>query len=132
MLTKTAVAAFLLMLCVSTAFAGDRLGVAVYPGAQYDLDRTKLLKDSLSVEGAAYRTGDAMAKVTAFYRKQGLLFLKMGGAADNVARFKKVDGDVDVVVQSPWKDAKTGATMTDTLILIYRKAEKGSKPDVSI
>ena len=131
MLTRTIVAAFLAMLCVSAAFAEDRLGVAVYPGAKYDLARTKLLRDSLSVQGAAYRTSDDMAKVTAYYRKQGLLFLKIG-ASNKVARFKKVNTDVDVVIQNPWKDAQTGATMTDTLILIYQKAEKGSKPDVSI
>ena len=132
MLTRTAATAFLLLLCLSTAFAEDRLGVAVYPGAQYDQARTSLLKDSLSAQGAAYRTKDDIAKVIAFYRKQGLLFLKMGGPANKVARFKKTGTGVDVVVQNPWKDSKTGATMTDTLILIYQKAEKGIKPDVTI
>ena len=132
MVSRTIVAAFVFMLCISSAAAEDRLGVPVYPGAKYDQARTKLLKDSLSVKGAAYRTSDDMEKVTAFYRKQGLLFLKHGGSSKEFARFKKVDTDVDVIVQNPWKDAQTHATMTDTLIQIFKKEEKGSAPDVSI
>ncbi len=132
MLTRTSVAAFVVMLCLSSAVAEERLGVAVYPAATYDQARTKLLKDSLPVQGAAYRTSDDIARVIAFYRKQGLLFLKTGSPSKEHARFKKVDADVDVVVQNPWKDAQTGATMTDTLILIFKKEEKGGKSDLAI
>jgi hypothetical protein len=123
--------AFAIVLCISSAAAEEHLGVAVYPGSEYDQARTKLLKDSLSVQGAAYRTTDDMAKVTAFYRKQGLVFLKFGSSG-KIARFMNYDTNVEVVIQNPWKDAKTGAMMTDTLILIYKKDGKGSKPDVSI
>lgn len=124
--------AIVLLLCLSSvAAAEERFGVAVYPGSEYDQARTKLLKDSLSVQGAAYRTRDGMAKVTEFYRKQGLVFLRFG-SSEKIARFMKYDANVEVVIQNPWKDAKTGAMMTDTLILIYKKDGKGSKPDVSI
>lgn len=132
MLTRTSVAAFVVMLFISSAAAEERLGVTVYPGAKYDQGRTKLLQHSLSVQGAAYRTSDDIARVIAFYRKQGLLLLKTGGSSNEHARFKKVDTDVDVVVRSPWKDSQTGATMTDTLILIFKKEEKKSKTDSSI
>jgi hypothetical protein len=128
MLMRTTVAAFVMMLCIATAFAEDQLGVAVYPGAQYDQAASKKLRDSLSVKGAAYLTSDDIAKVTAFYRKQGLLYLKIGSSSNEVARFKKVDTDVEVVVQNRRKDA----TMTGTLILIYKKEGKGSKPDLLI
>ncbi len=124
MLTRIGVAAFVLMMCISSASAEERLGVVVYPGAKYDKIRTKLLAQNPSLQGAAYRTNDGIAKVIAFYRKQGLLLLKVGSPSKERARFKKMDIDVDVVVQNPWKDSQTGAKMTDTLILILKEAEK--------
>ena len=132
MLKRTTVAALVFMLCLSSAAAEEQLGVAVYPGAKFDQARTKLLKASLSVEGAAYRTNDDIAKVIEFYRKRGLLFLKVGRPSKESARFKKTDTDVEVVVQNPWRDPKTGAAVTDTLILIFKKEEKGSKSELSI
>ena len=88
----------------------------------------------MSARGAAYRTSAPVAEVVAFYKKQGLLFLKIGSSSKEIARFRKGDNDVDVVVQSPWHDAQTGAAMTDTLILIFKEEEKGKekKPDVPI
>ena len=41
----------------------------------------------------------------------------------------EMDSNVDVVVQSPWSDAQTGTTMTDTLILIIKeKPAEGKAP----
>lgn len=135
MYIRVGVAAIVLLL-ISNAFAEEQLGVAVYPGAKYDQAQTMLLRKAMSVKGAAYRTNAPVEEVADYYKKQGLLFLKIGSSSKKIARFKKVDVDVDVVVQSPWQDAKTGATMTDTLILIFKEEEKGKekekKPDVSI
>jgi len=125
MLTRISIAVFVCMICISSASAADSLfGVAVYPGAKYDQNRTKLLEKNPSYQGAAYRTSDNIEKVTTFYKKQGLVFLKLGSPSKESARFKKLDGNVDVVVQNPWKDAQTGATMTDTLILIIKEKNK--------
>ncbi len=133
MLTRTSVAAIVFMMCISSAAAEERLGVAVYPGAAYDQARTQLLRRALSVEGAVYRTGDDVEKVTAFYRKQGLLFLKIGSPSKEHARFKDTGTGVDVVVESVRKDPQTGAKTPDTLIQIFKKGEqKGSKSDLSI
>jgi hypothetical protein len=130
---SSAVAAFVFMICIiSSAAAEERLGVDVYPGAKYDRARTELLLKSMPAQGAAYRTKDGIAKVTEFYRKQGLLFLKVGSPSRDRVRFKKADTGVDVVVQSPWRDAKTGAKMTDTLILIFKEMEAGGRQDQSI
>jgi hypothetical protein len=131
MLIRATIAAFVLLF-ISSAFAEEQLGVAVYPGAKYDQVRTNMLRESMSAKGSAYRTSAPIADVVAYYKKQGLLFLKVGSSSQESARFKKVDANVDVVVQNPWQDAKTGATMTDTLILIFKKDEKKEKPDVSI
>lgn len=135
MFIRAAVAVFVLLF-ISSAFGEEQLGVAVFPGAKYDQARTKMLRKSLSAKGAAYRTSAPVAEVAAFYKKHGLLFLKIGSSSKEIARFKKVETDVDVVVQSPWRDAKTGAKMTDTLILIFKEEEKEKekekKSDVSI
>jgi hypothetical protein len=131
MLIRASVAAFVLLF-ISSAFAEEQLGVAVYPGAKYDQARTKMLRESMSAKGAAYRTSAPFAEVVAFYKMQGLLPLKIGSSSKEIARFKQVGADVDVVVQSPWQAAKTGATMTDTLIMIFKEEEKGNKSDVPI
>jgi hypothetical protein len=123
MITKISIAAVMFALCASYAVAEEQLGVAVYPGATYDQVMTKMLKKSPSVEGAAYLTDEAMDKVAAFYRKQGLLLLRLGDPAKERARFKKTDTDVDVVLQNPWKDPRTGATMKGTLIMIIKSRE---------
>ncbi len=130
---KTLVAAFVFMMSASSVAAEERLGVAVYPGAQYDQARTNLLRNSLSVQGAAYRTSDDIATVVEFYRKQGLLFLKVGSPSKEHARFKKADTGVDVVVESIRKDPQTGAKMLETIIQIFKKEEmRGSRSDTSI
>jgi hypothetical protein len=132
MLTKTCMAVIVFLVCISSAAAEEQLGIAVYPGAKYDPVRTRLLRESLSAQGAAYRTSDDISNVIAFYRKQGLLYLKAGGSAKELARFKKADTGVDVVIQSPWRDARSGAMMTDTLILIIKKVEQESQSDQAI
>ena len=123
MLKRLSIAAVVFTLSVSYAVAGEKLGVAVYPGATYDQAMTIILKKMPSVEGAAYRTNAGMAEVTEFYRKQGLLFLRVGDPTKERARFKKTDTGVDVVIQNPWRDPHTGAMMKDTLIMIMKERE---------
>ena len=123
MLTRMSIAAVVFALCVSYAVAEEHLGVTVYPGATYDQVMTTVLKRTPSVEGAAYRTDATMAEVTEFYRKQGLLLLRLGDQTKERARFKKADTGVDVVVQNPWKDPHTGATIKSTLIMIIQGRE---------
>ena len=123
MVTRMSIAAVAFLLCASFAVAGEQLGVVVYPGAEYDRAMTMVLKKTPGVEGAAYRTDAAMADVMAFYRKQGLILLRLGDAGNERARFKKADTGVDVIVQNPWKDPRTGATMKGTLIMIIQGRE---------
>ena len=133
MLLRTSVVAIVFMMCFSSAAAEERLGVAVYPGAKYDPAGTKRIQNSLYAQGAAYRTGDDIEKVIAFYRQQGLLLLRAGSPSKDHARFKKTDTGVDVVVERLRKDPQTGTTMTGTLIQIIKKEEKkGSRSDTSI
>jgi hypothetical protein len=133
MLTRTGIAAIVFMMCISSAAAEERLGVAVYPGAKYDPAGTKRIQNSLSAKGAAYRTGDDIENVIAFYRQQGLLHLKSGSPSKDHARFKKADTGVDVVLERLRKDPQSGATMTGTLIQIIKKEEmKGSRSDTPI
>jgi len=107
---------FMLFALISVVPVGaeDQLGVAIYPGASLDAATTKFLKESLKVNGVAYRTNDPLAKVADFYKSQKTLevidILKEG------ALFRK--DSVDVTLQSPWMDMKTGKMNNDTLISI--------------
>ncbi len=132
MLARISIAAIVFMMCLSSAAAEERLGVAVYPGAKYDPAGSKRIQNSLSPRGAAYRTSDNIEQVIAFYRQQGLLLLKAGSPSKDHARFKKADTGVDVVVERLRNDPQTGVTTTGTLIQIFKKEEKGSGSDTSI
>ncbi len=133
MLTRTTIVAIAFMMCLSSAAAEERLGVAVYPGAKYDPAGTKRIQNLLSAQGAAYRTSDDIENVIAFYRQQGLLRLKFGSPSKDHARFKKADTGVDVVLERLRIDPQTGATMSGTLIQIIKKDEKkGSRSDTAI
>ncbi|MCL4475050.1 MAG: hypothetical protein M1508_02315 [Nitrospirae bacterium] len=108
--------AVIFLMSVSLIFAEEKFGVTVYPGAKFDSGVTDFLKQ-ISPESAAYRTSASVAKVVEFYKQQpGLKY--MGGDKEN-AMFRK--GDIDVTVQSPWMDTKTGKMMNDTLISIVKQ-----------
>ena len=123
MLTRMSIATVVVVLCASYAVAEEQLGVTVYPGATYDQVMTTVLKKTPSIEGAAYRTDASLAEVAEFYRKHGLLFLRLGNPTKEGARFKQTDTGVDVIIQNPWKDPHTGATMKGTLIMIIQNRE---------
>ena len=110
------IAALALLAAIGSAIAEERLGVAVYPGAKYDADTSKAVKDMVKGEAACFTTADAVAKVAAFYQAQGLK--PVGDVAKEGAMFRKAG--VDVTIQSPWMNMKTGTMMKDTLVSIVR------------
>ena len=113
-----ALAAFLVMLAgISLVAAEEKFGVAVYDGAKYDEATTQFLIQAMKVEAYCCRTNDTVAKVIAFYKKQP--GLELIDENDKGGMFKK--GDVDVTIQNPWMDMKTGKTNTDTLISIVKQ-----------
>lgn len=106
----------LALLCAAQAIAESQFGVAVYPGAKADAAVTRDLKEKLSTNGFAYRTGDGVAKVAEFYRKQPSL-KAMGGDKESAAF---TGGSVMVTIQNPWMDMSTGRMNRDTLISIVK------------
>lgn len=100
-----------------TAFAGDMLGIPVYPGAVIDRDTSTLLTKGLKLKGAAYRTDDPIEKVIDFYKVNKKL--KPVDIGEEEAMFRR--GKVSLTIQSPWMDMQTGQEMTDTLISIVGK-----------
>ncbi len=114
---------FVLLMGSALIAAETKFGVAVYPGAKYDAVRTKLSKFTKNGGEAAYRTNDGIADVAAFYKKQSLIVLRIGGESKERIRLKDVKNNVDVIVQNPWKDPETKAVMHDTLILILKEGE---------
>ena len=114
-----ALAAALVLTGICAAGAEERYGVAVYPGAKYDDASSKFLKESMNMDAACYRTGDGVDKVVAFYKKQKGLSL-FGDATKEGALFQSKN-NIDVTIQSPWMDMKTGTMMKDTLVSIVNK-----------
>jgi len=61
--------------------------------------------------------------VVAFYKKEpGLEFM---GESKEGAMFRK--GNVDVTIQTPWMNMKTGQLMKDILITIVRREQADSQ-----
>ena len=102
---------------IMTAGAEEKFGVKVYDGAKYDASTSKTVSESMSINAACYRTNDSVAKVAAFYKKQA--GLESMGENKEGAMFKK--GDVDITIQNPWMDMKSGKMMKDTLISIVKQ-----------
>ncbi len=97
-----------------SAFAEERFGVAVYPGAKFDPDASKVVKQMSKGGAECFRTNDSVSKVVEFYKKQ--TGLKLISNDREGAMFRK--GKVDLTVQNPWLDMKTGKMNSDTLISI--------------
>lgn len=131
---RTAALAALLATQALTA-AAQPAGVAVYPGAKPDAATTDFLRRQMGVEGAAYRTGDALQKVAAFYQAQPGV-QPMGEVTKDSAAFvagckeefnavmkkKMTTGCTHhVTVQNPWMDMKTGKMVQDTLVSIVKQ-----------
>ena len=108
-------------LAVATlAFAQDKFGVAVYPGAKPDTATSDAVKKMMNSEAECYRTTDSLDKVMAFYKKQSNLAAK-GTTADGGMFQRKDDPKVSLTVQSPWMDMTTGKMVKDTLITIVKQ-----------
>jgi hypothetical protein len=101
---------------VITAGAEEKFGLKVYDGAKYDASTSKNVSESMSINASCYRTNDYIAKVIEFYKKQPNLEF-MGGNQES-AMFKK--GNIDITIQNPWMDMKSGKMMKDTLITIVK------------
>jgi hypothetical protein len=101
----------------ATAAAETQHGVTVYPGAKADAETAAQLKKSMNINAHTYRTSDSVEKVSQFYRSQKLK--EMPGADKQQAGFS-ADG-VNVTVQNPWLDMKSGKINNDTLISIVKR-----------
>jgi hypothetical protein len=104
---------------VSVGNAEEKYGITIYPGAKYDSGTSEFLKQ-ISPQSAAYRTGDSVEKIVAFYKKQPG-FKLLGNSEKEGAMFRK--GKVDITIQSPWMNTTTGKMMNDTLIFIVPRPE---------
>ena len=101
---------------LTMAGAEEKHGVQVYPGAKYDAETTQAVNTAMKLDGACYRTDATVAQVNEFYKKQpGTTELH---TSPKGSLFKK--GDVNITVQSPWMNMKTGQQMKDTLISIVK------------
>ena len=121
MRTKTCllVLGICMAIMVGVGKAEEKYGIIVYTGAKFDSGTSEFLKQ-ISPQSAAYITGDSVDKVINFYKKQPG-FILIGDPTKEGAMFRK--GKVDVAIQSPWMNTKTGKMMKDTLISIVTRPE---------
>ena len=104
-----------LLFTLMLASAEDKWGVKVYDGAKYDADTTAFVAQ-MGGQAACYRSSDSLAKLVAFYSKlPGITVIHSG---DKGAMFK-LNG-VNITLQSPWMNMKTGVRNFDTLISIVK------------
>lgn len=101
------------------AYAEQKHGVEVYPGAKADPAVAKMVADMGIKDAGTYRTADAVAKVAEFYRKQNL---KQDNLDAQGAMFS--GKGIQLTVQNPWLDMKTGKMMNDTLISIVKQKSR--------
>jgi maltose-binding protein MalE len=112
-----AVFAFVVLVAgLTVAGAEEKYGVQVYDGAKYDADTSQFLLTQMKVDGACYRTSATPAQVNGFYKKQPGTTEVHTDATGGM--FKK--GNVNITVQTPWMNMKTGQQMKDTLISIVK------------
>jgi len=111
--------AVLIVLIASLAAAGAeaRFGVKVFPGATYDPDTSQWVSTNMKVDAACFRTNATPGDVNEFYRKQ-FAVTEVTISSRGGSLFKK--GDIDITVQNPWTDMKTGQQHKDTLISIVK------------
>jgi hypothetical protein len=106
------------VLAAATGRAADVHGVPVYPGASVDTDSTAFLRDQMKLDAKAFKTPDDVAKVAAFYKT--VRGLKIVSEPDEQgAMYRK--GDVDVTLQRPYMDMKTGQMVQATLVSIVKQ-----------
>lgn len=106
----------LLFCCLALSSAEERFGVPVYGAARFDADTSALVEKMATKGAACFRSADSLAKVTEFYRKlPGASVVR----ADGKGAMVKIKG-ITVTLQNPFRDMKTGAVCTETLISIVR------------
>ena len=108
------------LLSVCAVSADESFGVPVYPGAKFDAEATRVLKDRIRINGYCYRTDDSVQKVADFYKNKGL---ELAGDITKEGALYQTKTGINVSIQNPWMDMNTGKMMKDTLISIVRLRE---------
>ncbi len=93
MMKRILAAAAASLVLAGGAPAADNLGVAIYPGARYDEQWSKLQAQVQQAAGggksACYRTRDSVANVAQFYQKEGFKLNAGSAMTEDGARLQK-------------------------------------------
>jgi len=105
-----------LVATLAPAGAEQRFGVKVYADATYDGETSQWVSNNMKVDAACYRTAADPINVNMFYEKMfGVTEVRK---TNHTGLFKK--GDINITVQNPWTDVRTGQEHKDTLISIVK------------
>lgn len=96
----------------------EHFGVQVYPGAEFNNEQTRFVRNIYGIDEFAYTTTDDFNKVVGFYKKlEG--FMPFGESDTSAGLMKITDSSmVKVNIASPWTDMKTKEVQSNTLIEI--------------
>ncbi len=116
-------------------FNPEGVGVSVYPGSVYDAETTAFLRENMGLRAGAYQSGDNARNILSFFEKAGLKQIhadENGGVLKRCQEeynpyLKKTmstgECDVEITIQSPWRDMTTGELRQNTLISIVDTSE---------
>lgn len=104
-------------LLASTAWAEERHGVPVYPGARPDPVAAAAASEGGKVDAACHRTDDVVPQVTTYYRNQPGCEVVSERDEHGVLRV----GAVEVTVRLVPAEGKAGSAGRQTLVCILRR-----------
>jgi len=86
-----------------------------------DREETNCIREIEGADAYCNRTGNRVARVTAFYREHPGVPLMGGDKTYSLYVKEESGGTVQVKAVRPWPSAKTGKINTEPIIKIYRE-----------
>jgi hypothetical protein len=117
-------------------FDTEESGIPLYPGAVHDAETESFLRDNMGLHASVYQSDDNVTEISSFFEDSGLkrihadkegVLLKRCAEEYNPYLKKTMstsDCDVEITIQSPWMDMKTGKLKKNTLISIVDHSEQ--------
>ena len=118
-----------------TTFNPEEIGITVYPGAAYDEETTRFLRQTMACNGAAYQSNENARTIAEFYGRTGFKIIHSDDKEVLLKRCKEEyneflkktistgECDVEITLQNPWKNMNTGKLIQNTLISIVNRSE---------
>ena len=116
-------------------FGTEEREIPLYPGAVHDAETESFLRDNMGLHASAYQSDDNVFKISLFFEGLGMKKIHADKDGALLKRCKEEynpylkknmstgDCDVEITIQSPWMDMKSGKLKKNTLISIVDHSE---------